>query len=133
MAICVGGCGTMANFRGSQTGMRGSDGYRRFCEAVEPGVAARLPAGPCHSRHRLLGFSLSFVRFWNFEHAGEWTWGGVIPACIVAAGIGVQIVALYRSLELLDDEPTRYAATVRCFFVGIVVVVVGVVIATIAA
>src|SRR5262245_15247546 len=78
-----------------------------------------------------LGFSLSFVRFWNFEHAGEWTWGGVIPACIVAAGIVVQLVALYRSLELLDDEPTRYAATVRYFFVGIVVVVVGVVIATI--
>lgn len=80
-----------------------------------------------------LGFSLSFVRFWNFEHAGEWTWGGVIPACIIAAGVVMQLLALYRSLELLDDEPTRYAATVRYFFVGIVVVVVGVVIATIAA
>jgi len=80
-----------------------------------------------------LGFSLSFVRFWNFEHQGEWAWSGVIPACIIAAGIVVQLFALYRSLGLLDDEPTRYAATVRYFFVGIVVVVVGVVIATIVA
>jgi len=80
-----------------------------------------------------LGFSLSFVRFWNFEQPGQWTWGGVIPAGIVAAGIVVQLLALYRSLQLLDEEPTRYAATVRYFFVGIVVVVVGVVIATIAA
>jgi len=80
-----------------------------------------------------LGFSLSFVRFWNFENPGEWTWSGVIPACVVSAGIMVQLVALYRSLELLDDEPTRYAVTVRYFFVGIVVVVVGVVVATIVA
>ncbi len=80
-----------------------------------------------------LGFSLSFVRFWNFENPGEWTWSGLLPACIVAAGIVVQLMALYRSLEVADDDPTRYAATVRFFFVGIAVVVVGVVIATIVA
>jgi hypothetical protein len=76
-----------------------------------------------------LGFSLSFIRFWNFESAGEWTWTGVVPAGIVAAGIGVQLVALFRSLSLEDDEPVHYARTVRCFFGGVVVVVVGVVVA----
>jgi predicted RND superfamily exporter protein len=80
-----------------------------------------------------LGFSLSFVRFWNFETFGHWTWSGVIPACLVAAGILVQLLALYRSLDVRDDDPTRYAATVRCFFAGILVVVVGLVFATIAA
>ena len=45
----------------------------------------------------------------------------------------MQLVALYRSLELEDDEPARYAVTVRWFFAGIVVVVVGVIIATIVA
>ena len=80
-----------------------------------------------------LGFSLSFIRFWNFENPGEWTWMGATPAGIVAAGIIVQLVALFRSLELRDDEPTRYTSTVRCFFFGIVVVVVGVVVATIVA
>ena len=66
------------------------------------------------------------MRFWNFEHPGEWTWTGTLPAIVVAAGIAVQLLALYRSLDLLDDQPTRYAATVRCFFVGIVVVAAGV-------
>jgi len=45
----------------------------------------------------------------------------------------MQLLALYRALELADDEPVRYATTVRCFFVGMVVVVVGVVFATIVA
>ena len=80
-----------------------------------------------------LGFSLSFVRFWNFENPGEWTWSGVVPACVVAAGCVVQLLALYRSLLLLDDEPTRYTETVRYFFVGVIVVVAGVIFATIVA
>jgi predicted acyltransferase len=45
----------------------------------------------------------------------------------------VQLLAIYRSLQVLDDEPARYAATVRWFFAGIVVVVAGLVFATIAA
>ena len=44
-----------------------------------------------------------------------------------------ETAALFRSLSLVDDDPARYTSTVRCFFVGIVVVVVGVVIATIVA
>jgi|SRR5262245_6109776 len=81
----------------------------------------------------LLGFSLSFIRFWNFEYPGEWTLAGATCAGIVAAGIIVQLVALFRSLGLRDDEPTRYASTVRCFFAGVVVVVTGVILATIVA
>ena len=80
-----------------------------------------------------LGFSLSFLRFWNFEAPGYWTWSGALAAIIIAAGIGVQLVALYRSLSLLDDEPTYYRATVRWFFAGIAVVIVGVVAATVVA
>ena len=45
----------------------------------------------------------------------------------------MQLLAIYRSLQVLDDEPARYAATVRWFFAGIVVVVAGLVFATIAA
>jgi len=55
-----------------------------------------------------------------------------VAACIIAAGVVVQLVALYRSLELEDEDSIRYTATVRYFFVGVVVVVVGVVFATFA-
>ena len=60
-------------------------------------------------------------------------WVGAMCAGIVAGDIIVQLIALFRSLGLQDDEPTRYASTVRCFLAGVVVVVAGVIIATIVA
>ena len=57
----------------------------------------------------------------------------MIAAFPVSAGIIVQLLALYRSLELVDDQPARYAATGRYFLAGVVVVAVGVIIATIVA
>ena len=80
-----------------------------------------------------LGFSLSFMRFWNFESPGTWTWKAAMAAAIVAGGIGVQLLALFRSLGLEDDQPARYRQTVRFFLVGVVVVVIGVGIATLVA
>jgi hypothetical protein len=80
-----------------------------------------------------LGFSLSFIRFWNFEDTGVWTWAGAAAACVVATGAVVQLLALFRALGLKDDHPDRYTTTVRYFFVGVVVVVIGVVMATIVA
>jgi hypothetical protein len=80
-----------------------------------------------------LGFSLSFIRFWNFEGDARWSWVEAIPAIIVAAGTAVQLVALYRALQVEDDRPDHYALTVRSFFYGIAIVVVGVVVATIIA
>jgi hypothetical protein len=78
----------------------------------------------------LLGFSLSFLRFWSFEIHGEWSWKGVVPACLLAAGILVQLVSLHRALDLRDEAPVHYAATVRIFFTGIAIVVAAVLVAT---
>jgi hypothetical protein len=80
-----------------------------------------------------LGFSLYFARFWNLEHSGEWTWIGVVSAGIVGVGIVVQLLALFRSLDLRDQMAAHYNGTVRCFFAGIVIVLLGVIIATVVA
>jgi hypothetical protein len=80
-----------------------------------------------------LGFSLSFVRFWSFESPGDWSWHGILSAGILGAGIVVQLFALFRSLDLRDDEEVRYKATVRYFFWGITIVVVGVIVAIVVA
>jgi len=45
----------------------------------------------------------------------------------------VQLFALWRSLELRDDEPDRYTSTVRVFFGGVAIVVLGVIAAIIVA
>lgn len=80
-----------------------------------------------------LGFSLSFMRFWGIENPGEWTWKGIISASILGAGILVELFALFRSLEIRDDEPLRYSTTVRWFFGGVAIVVLGVFISIIVA
>src|SRR5688500_18066386 len=74
-----------------------------------------------------LGFSLTFTRFWAIENPGDWSWQGVLATLIIGAGATVQLYALWRSLELQDDEPTRYTGTVRWFFIGVAIVVLGVV------
>ena len=78
-----------------------------------------------------LGFSLYFARFWNLEHSGEWTWIGVVSACLVGIGIVVQLLALFRSLDLRDQMESHYKVTIRCFFAGIIIVLMGVIVATI--
>jgi hypothetical protein len=73
------------------------------------------------------------VRFWSFESPGDWSWHGILSAGILGAGIVVQLFALFRSLDLRDDEEVRYKATVRYFFWGITIVVVGVIVAIVVA
>lgn len=74
-----------------------------------------------------LGFSLSFMRFWGLEAPGEWTGRAIFSASVIAVGIVVEIIALLRSLALRDEEPRRYAQTVRWFAWGIVIVTIGVI------
>jgi ABC-type Fe3+-siderophore transport system permease subunit len=81
----------------------------------------------------LLGFSLTFMRFWGIESPGKWTWKGILVASVLGAGILVQLFALWRSLELGDDEAPRYTGTVRWFFIGVGIVVLGVIVAIIVA
>lgn len=108
-------------------------------DSIKPNETAK-PALPQGYRQGLvtaitvfLGFSLSFMRFWSLENPGEWNWKGILSTCILAAGIAVQLVALFRALDLRDDEAARYRVTVRYFFGGIVTIVVGVVLAIVVA
>ena len=72
----------------------------------------------------LLGFSLTFFRYWNFEAPGEWTFRSVIPAGTLIVAIGLQIVALFRSLRIADDDENEYRTTVRWFIASAVVLLI---------
>ena len=102
-------------------------------KTAKPSVPQAYRQGLVTAITVFLGFSLSFMRFWSFENPGDWSWQGILSACILAAGIGVQLFALFRSLDLRDDEESRYKATVRYFFWGIMIVVVGVIVAIVVA
>jgi hypothetical protein len=77
----------------------------------------------------LLGFSLGFFRFWGFESPGKWTLRSIIPASTLAVAVVLQIIALYRALDVADDDEPEYKKTVRWFIASAVVLLVGMILA----
>lgn len=78
-----------------------------------------------------LGFSLAFFRFWGFEAAGDWDIPSEIAACAFIVAVVLQIVALFRSLRVKDDDEDEYRRTVLWFVSSVIVLFVGLVFATI--
>jgi hypothetical protein len=74
-----------------------------------------------------VGFSLAFLRFWGIENPGDWTFRAIVSELVVGAGAVVQLVALFRALDIRDDNPARYQRTVKIFAIGVLVVLAGVV------
>lgn len=77
----------------------------------------------------LLGFSLTFFRFWGFEAHGKWTAASVVVAGAVVIAVILQIVALFRALRLADEEEQEYRKTVLWFVASAVVMLVGLLLA----
>jgi hypothetical protein len=73
----------------------------------------------------LLGFSLAFWRFWGFESTGHWTARALVAAAALVAAVCLQIVALFRSLRVEDDEVPEYRKTVRWFLASAVALLIG--------
>jgi len=79
----------------------------------------------------LLGFSLTLFRFWGLEAEGEWTPQSIVAAGTMVIAVSLQIVALFRSLRLEDDDPDEYRKTVMWFTTSAVVLLVGLVFTTV--
>ncbi len=73
----------------------------------------------------LLGFSLSFLRFWGFEAPGEWMLRSVISTGTTLAAIVLQLISLFRSLRLEDRDPIEYQRTVRWFIGSAITLLLG--------
>jgi len=79
----------------------------------------------------LLGFSLAFFRYWGFEAEGQWTFRSVFAAGILIVAVLMQIIALFRSLRIADDDEIEYGKTVRWFVASAVVLFISVLIAVV--
>ena len=77
----------------------------------------------------LLGFSLLFFRYWDFELPGAWTVSAIIAAILMAVSILLQFVSLWRSLQTKDDDEAEYAITLRWFLASILTLLASLVIA----
>ena len=67
----------------------------------------------------LLGFSLVFFRYWEFELPGAWTTSAIVASLLMAASILLQFVSLWRSLQIKDDDEIEYNITLRWFMLSI--------------
>ena len=74
----------------------------------------------------VLGASLVFLRFWGFELPGSWDVSSTIAAIVIGISIVGQVVTLWRSLQIEDDEPAEYRKTLRWFLGSTIVLLIGV-------
>jgi hypothetical protein len=81
----------------------------------------------------LLGFSLLFVRYWTFEAPGDWTVASFIATLFLILAILLELVALWRSLRIEDDDESEYRQTLRWFAVATGVLLVSVALAALTA
>jgi hypothetical protein len=91
-----------------------------------PGLPIGYRQGVISAITVILGFDLLFLRFWGFELETDWdasTYGSVI---VIAVSILGQLVSLWRSLQLEDDDPVEYRKTLRWFLGSTIVLFIGV-------
>jgi hypothetical protein len=108
-------------------------------DAIEPAFqaieAGRVPLpggyrqGVISAITVLLGFSLLFLRYWNFEADGGWTIASILATVLLALAIVLQLVALWRSLLPSDDDEPVYRVTLRWFLASIIALLAGVLLA----
>lgn len=73
----------------------------------------------------LLGFSLAFFRFWGFEVSGTWSIRSVVSTGATVIAVVLQIIALFRSLRLEDNDAMEYRKTVWWFIASIIALALG--------
>jgi len=78
----------------------------------------------------VLGFSLLFLRYWNFELPGAWSPASVIAAILMALAIVCEIVSLWRSLQVKDDDEHEYAITLRWFLAACILLLLSLLLST---
>jgi len=107
-------------------------------ETSPPAVEPQQPTVPLGYRQGLitaitvlLGFSLTFLRYWSLEAPGEWTALSIVATVALCTAVLLQIVALARSLRLEDDRVREYRRTVLCFTSSTAVLMLGLLLAAI--
>jgi amino acid transporter len=105
-------------------------------QAEEPRKRAPLPAGYrqgiISAITVLLGFSLLFLRYYSFEAPGDWTIASTIAALLLALAILLELIALWRSLRIEDDDEPEYRVTLRWFVASVGILLASLLLAALA-
>ncbi len=80
----------------------------------------------------VIGFSLLFMRYWGFEATGRVTRLSVVAGLLLLLAILFEFYALWRSLQLKDDDESEYRITLRWFVASVAVLLVSITVASLA-
>ena len=72
-----------------------------------------------------ISFSLFLVKYWSLEAPGEWTLPGACAAAIMISAVILELVALWRALQVKDSLLVEYNRTLRWFMSAVIVMMVG--------
>lgn len=80
----------------------------------------------------VIGFSLLFMRYWGFEATGRVTRLSVAAGLLLLIAILFEFYALWRSLQLKDDDESEYRMTLGWFMASVAVLLVSITLASLA-
>jgi hypothetical protein len=80
----------------------------------------------------VIGFSLVFMRYWNFEVTGRLTYTAVAAALVLMVALLLEFYTLWRALQPEDEQVSEYRNTLRWFMASVAVLFVSVTIAALA-
>jgi membrane protease YdiL (CAAX protease family) len=72
----------------------------------------------------LLGFSIAILSDWS-NRPGQWELVGAIPLLLYGISVALQVVALYRALQVPREIQADHRRTINLAVIGLVVMFVG--------
>lgn len=72
-----------------------------------------------------ISFSLLFIKYWSLEAPGKWTIASACAEGIITCATALQIVALWRALQVKDALVVEYNKTLKWFMASIIVMLIG--------
>jgi len=72
----------------------------------------------------LLGFSIAILSEWS-NRPGKWELVGAIPLFLYGSSVALQVLALYRALQVPREMQAQHRRTINLAVIGLVVMFVG--------
>lgn len=79
-----------------------------------------------------ISFSLLFIKYWSLEAPGDWTPASALAAGLMVSATILELVALWRALQVKDSLLIEYNRTLRWFMASIGVMLSGLLVSVIA-
>ena len=72
----------------------------------------------------LLGFSIAILSEWS-NRPGKWELVGAIPLFLYGSSVALQVLALYRALQIPRETQAQHRRTINLAVIGLVVMFLG--------